>query len=72
VQCFHQLYLSCFHDVYNFLLKLSGYQQSLAEELTQETFYHAFISFTRVLTDMRSWIPRFIPTNCGGYPSMID
>jgi RNA polymerase sigma-70 factor (ECF subfamily) len=34
-------------DVYRFLLKLTGYQHGLAEELTQETFYQAITSFSK-------------------------
>jgi RNA polymerase sigma-70 factor (ECF subfamily) len=34
-------------DVFHFLLKLSGYQHVLAEELTQETFYQAITSFSK-------------------------
>jgi RNA polymerase sigma-70 factor (ECF subfamily) len=47
LQSFHQLYTDYHKDVFHFLLKLSGYQHILAEELTQETFYQAITSFVK-------------------------
>ncbi len=39
-----QLYVDYNKDIHRFLLKISGYDFFLAEELTQETFYQAFKS----------------------------
>lgn len=47
MQDFKYLYCTYKNDIYNFLLKISGYEYNLAEELTQETFYQAFISITK-------------------------
>lgn len=47
MQSFNQLYIDYYKDVFHFLLKLSGYQYVLAEELTQETFYQAITSFAK-------------------------
>lgn len=44
---FETLYRDYRDDVYHFLLKLTSYQTDLAEELTQETFYQAILSFGR-------------------------
>lgn len=41
---YEELYKKNFSKVYSFLLKLCG-DNELAEELTQETFYQAFLSF---------------------------
>lgn len=55
---FEELYASYYKDVYYFLLKLSGYDDSLAEELTQESFYQAFISFQRFRGEcaVKTWL----------------
>lgn len=45
-ELFEAIYREYFSRVYAFLFKLSK-QSDLAEELTQETFYQAFISFHR-------------------------
>ncbi|MGF7143242.1 RNA polymerase sigma-70 factor (ECF subfamily) [Anaerotaenia torta] len=47
MQEFEQLYSDYNKDIYRFLLKISGYDFTLAEELTQETFYQAFISMAK-------------------------
>ncbi|MDF2921359.1 MAG: polymerase, sigma-24 subunit, subfamily [Paenibacillaceae bacterium] len=47
MQSFQQLYQDYRRDVYHFLLRLSNYEEVLAEELTQETFYQAMKSFAR-------------------------
>ena len=44
---FEALYSTYRDDVYHFLLKLTSNQADLAEELTQETFYQAILSFGR-------------------------
>jgi RNA polymerase sigma-70 factor (ECF subfamily) len=40
------LYSAYKKDIYNFILRISGYEYALAEELTQETFYRAFVSLS--------------------------
>lgn len=47
MQELEQLYSDYNKDIYHFLLKISGYHPTLAEELTQETFYQAFISIAK-------------------------
>lgn len=47
MQSFNQLYTDYHRDVFHFLLRLSGYEAGLAEELTQEAFYQAIKSFAR-------------------------
>lgn len=44
METYEELYKKNFSKVYSFLLKLCG-DSELAEELTQETFYQAFLSF---------------------------
>lgn len=43
---YEEIYKENFYRVYSFLLKLCG-NGELAEELTQETFFQAFLSFRR-------------------------
>jgi RNA polymerase sigma factor (sigma-70 family) len=58
LQSFHQLYTDYRKDVFYFLLRLSGYEQELAEELTQETFYQAIRSFAtfRGECHVKTWL----------------
>lgn len=44
---FEKLYNDYWQDVFQFLFRLTGYQWHLAEEMTQETFYQAMLSFHR-------------------------
>ena len=44
---FDQIYTTYYSALYGFLLRLTGSDPLLAEELTQETFYQAFISIHR-------------------------
>ncbi len=55
---FEEIYTLYQKDVYHFLLKLSGYDDSAAEELTQESFYQAFVSFGRFRgeCEVKSWL----------------
>ena len=55
---FEALYAKYYKDVYYFLLKLTGYQDGLTEELTQESFYQAFTSFERFRGEctVKSWL----------------
>ena len=47
MQDFEHLYSAYKKDIYNFILRISGYEYAIAEELTQETFYRAFMSFSK-------------------------
>ncbi len=53
-----EMYTLYAKDVYHFILKLSGYQDCLAEELTQETFYQAIVSLKRFRGEctIKSWL----------------
>lgn len=55
---FKELYNLYYKDVYYFVLKLSGYRDSVAEEVTQESFYQAFISLKRFRGEcsVKSWL----------------
>ena len=56
-QEFEALYQEYFPRIYAFLLRLTG-NRDLAEELTQETFYQAFVSFHRFRgdSDVFTWL----------------
>ena len=56
-QGFEALYEAYFPRIYAFLLKLTE-DRDLAEELTQETFYQAFVSFHRFRgeSDVFTWL----------------
>ncbi len=55
---FEKLYLEYYEDIRIFLLCLTGYQKELADELTQETFYQAILSFHRFRGDsgIKTWL----------------
>lgn len=55
---FEELYNLYYKDVYYFVLKLCGYQEHIAEEVTQESFYQAFISLKRFRGEcsIKSWL----------------
>ena len=55
---FIKIYEEYYRDVFRFLNKLSGYNADLAEELTQETFYHAYLSLTafKGQCHIKTWI----------------
>ena len=55
---FEEIYDRFQPEVYRFLLGLACYDRSAAEELTQETFYQAFLSFGRFRGEcsMRTWL----------------
>jgi len=55
---FEELYSMYYKDVYYFVLKLTGYRDDLAEELTQESFYQAFVSLGRFRgeCEIKSWL----------------
>ncbi len=55
---FEELYTKYYKDIYYFVLKLTGYRDDLAEELTQESFYQAFVSLGRFRgeCEIKSWL----------------
>lgn len=57
-QDFAQLYEAYYSDILYFLLKWSHGDYSLAEELTQETFFQVFLSLHRYRGEcsMKTWI----------------
>ena len=56
-------------DVYRFLLRLTAYDIPAAEELTQETFYQAFLSLSRFRGEcaMRTWLFRIAKNTYSKY-----
>ena len=55
---FEEIYRTFQPDVFRFLMRMSGCDQHTAEELTQETFYQAFLSFGKFRGEcsMRTWL----------------
>lgn len=55
---FDELYNSYSGDIYKFLFKLCGGNTDIAEELTQETFFHAYIGITKFRGDcnIKTWL----------------
>ncbi len=55
---FEEIYRNYQPEVFRFVLRLTGYDPQTAEELTQETFYQAFLSFSRFrgACSMRTWL----------------
>ncbi len=55
---FEELYHLYYKDVYYFVLKLADYRDDIAEEVTQESFYQAFISLSRFRGEcfIKSWL----------------
>lgn len=47
VQEFEAVFQKYHSDVYRFLLKMSDYDKEMAEELTSETFYQAYLAIAR-------------------------
>lgn len=58
MNAFENIYNSYRNDVYRFLYKLTSYQIDLSEELLQETFYQAFVSFERFRgeCEIKTWL----------------
>ena len=58
MEVFEEIYRLYQNDVRHFLLRLTCCDAQLAEELTQETFYQAFLSFGRFRgsCQMRTWL----------------
>ena len=55
---YEQIYRENSDYIYAFSLRLTNYDQSAAEDLMQDTFYNAFISFTRFRgdCDIKTWL----------------
>jgi RNA polymerase sigma-70 factor (ECF subfamily) len=55
---FEEIYAKNKDDIYKFICKLTNYRFNLSEELLQETFYQAFISFDRFRGDceIKTWL----------------
>lgn len=55
---FEELYHLYYNDVYYFVLKLTGYQENITEEVTQESFYQAYLSLQRFRGEcsIKSWL----------------
>jgi len=58
VQEFDAIYQEFHDDIYRFLLKLTLYNSYLAEELTQETFYRAYLAISNFKGQchVKTWI----------------
>ena len=58
MDAFEEIYRTYQQDVFRFVLRLSGCDAHTAEELTQETFYQAFLSFGKFRGEcsMRTWL----------------
>lgn len=66
---FQLLYETYSKEIYRFLLKLVGYREDLAEELTQETFYQTFLSLHRYRgdCDIKTFICQIAKNTCYKY-----
>jgi RNA polymerase sigma-70 factor (ECF subfamily) len=55
---FEDIYAKNKDYVFKFICKLTSYQENISEELLQETFYQAFISFGRFRGDseIKTWL----------------
>lgn len=55
---FDTIFKSHYSEVYGFLLKMSNYNKDIAEELTSETFYQAYISIAsfKGRCQLRTWL----------------
>ena len=58
MESFEEIYTLYRDDVYRFILKLTGYDRLLAEEITQEAFYRAFKDFSKFRGEcnVKTWI----------------
>ncbi len=66
---FEKIYFEYYSDVRRFLLCLTGYEVLTADELTQETFYQAFLYFDRFRGEcqMRTWLFQIAKNVYGKY-----
>lgn len=58
MESFEEIYTLYWNDVYKFILKMTEYDRALAEEITQETFYRAFVGFSKFRGEcnIKTWI----------------
>lgn len=58
MNCFDEIYETYYADVYRFLLRLCSFREDVAEELTQDSFYHAYLGFFRFREDsqLKTWL----------------
>lgn len=58
MKAFEEIYSLYHSDVYKFICKMANYNINIAEDLLQETFYQAFISFDRFRGDceIKTWL----------------
>lgn len=58
MEIFEEIYKTYQADIFRFLLRLTGGDSQLAEELTQDTFYQAFLAFRKFRGEcqMRTWL----------------
>ena len=66
---FEEIYRTYQADVWRFLMCLTGCDKTASEELTQETFYQAFLSLSRFRGDcqLRTWLFRIARNVYGKY-----
>jgi RNA polymerase sigma-70 factor (ECF subfamily) len=66
---FEEIYRQYQPDVFRFLLRMTGYEQHTAEELTQETFYQAFLTFSKFRGEcgLRTWLFQIAKNVYGKY-----
>ncbi len=66
---FAALYTQYQPDIYRFLLRMTGGDAAAAEELTQETFYQAFLSFGRFRGEctVKTWLCQIAKNVYGKY-----
>jgi len=66
---FQELYEKYNKDIYYFILRFTNYNNNLAEELTQETFYQTYISLYRYKggCDIKTWICQIAKNVCYKY-----
>lgn len=66
---FEEIYRTFQPDVFRFLMRMSGCDQHTAVELTQETFYQAFLSFGKFRGEcsMRTWLFQIAKNVYGKY-----
>lgn len=66
---FEEIYRRFQPDVFRFILRLTGVNPQIAEELTQETFYQAFLSFGKFRGEcgLRTWLFQIAKNVYGKY-----
>lgn len=66
---FEELYKKYSHDIYRYHLKMVNYRADLAEELTQETFYQAFLSLHKYRGEcaIKTWLCSIAKNTCFSY-----